>query len=72
MPIEDPNGNGFTRNQAISILCRVVARWAEQGGAEGDAWACRVAETVLLREPSLCERCRCDLTAQRAKGVPRE
>lgn len=62
MPIDNPNGDGFTRNQAIAILCRVVARWCEERGEAGDAWACRVAETVLLREPHLCERCRCDLT----------
>lgn len=64
MPIDDPDGNGFTRAQAIAILCRVVARWCEEFGNDGDAWACRVAETVLLREPHLCERCRCDLAAR--------
>lgn len=62
MPIDDPDGNGFTRDQAIAILCRVVAGWCDELGNDGDAWACRVAETVLLREPHLCERCRCDLT----------
>lgn len=40
----------FSREEAIIILCRVVARWAEEMGAEGDAQAVRRAEDILKRE----------------------
>jgi len=61
--IDDPfriGNDPFTPEEAVSILCRVVSRWCDEIGNEGDAVACRLAEHVLV-----------SLIRSRKPGLPR-
>ena len=48
------SGEPWTRDDAIRVMCRSLARLLDEWGQEGDADAVRYAESVLLR-PQLSE-----------------
>lgn len=43
----------WTRDEAIGVMCRSLARLLENWGHEGDAEAVRVAEAILKRPTTI-------------------